>query len=304
MANTYNGLFMTIAAAFDEASKALDAPNALLGAVYQDFKPVVAAPYDTINLNYAASARTPQNVGNGSMTFGNAVVTSVPLQLNKHYADGFPLPSYEMVRQADPTGLRALFVDEAIKRLGVQMNQDLAALITAGNFPQVQAAAGDDTITPTEATGAWKKLADAKVPMRDFGNLWLLSNTAVYANLIASTAWTQESLVGASIAERVRTTAVLGRQWGALADYDLDMPSAAGVQTALFFHKNAMAIGSRPLEMPQAGGVEGTIVYYRGIPIRILIDFNQTMLATTVSVDVLYGVAVYKANHACRITTT
>lgn len=305
MANSYTGIFPTIVAALDDAQKALQHPNKLIESVYTDFSATTAGLFDTINLNIPASTGSVTNVGAGSLTFTDVTATPSALQLNQHPAYGFALPDYDTMRSMNPMQVRMLFVDEAVKKIENFINAYLAGLITAGNVANVVAGASNDTITFTEATSMWKTLAGLACPVSDLGNVFLLCNPAVFGSLLADTNWTANSQVGYQLAGEIRRTAMLGQALGVLADYDLDMPVATGVYTSLMFHRNAFALGARALEAPTAGGVAAMQYIYKGIPIRITIDWNQTKLAYTITFDALFGAIPFRcATHACRHTST
>lgn len=304
MANAYSGFFPTLVAALDDAQKALDAPNRLMQSCYQDFSTQTASLYDTINLNLPASTGAPSNVGAGSLTYTDVVATPKSVQLNQHPAYGFALPDYDAIRTMNPMQVRALFADEAIKKMGVFCNQYIAALLTAGNFPQVVAGASADTITPAEASAMWRTLAEANVSVRDAANLFFLTHPVVYANILPDTTWTGGNTVSQNVAEDARLNARLRTVFGAAPDFDLDMPVATGVYTSIMFHRNALAMAARALPSPDAGGVASMQYIYKGLPIRITIDWNQQKLAYTITFDALFGASVFRANHLCRHTST
>ena len=70
---------------------------------------------------------------------------------------------------------------------------------------------------------------------------------------------------------------------------------------SLLHHRNAIAIAMRPLPLPDVGGIKGTILYYRGIPMRITIDWLQSLLSATIVVDTLFGCAVVRPDFAIPI---
>ena len=106
------------------------------------------------------------------------------------------------------------------------------------------------------------------------------------------------------MAGEIRRTALIGRQWGVMCDYDRFIPQpTSGTYSALAFHRYALALAIRPLALPSNGGIQAIVLYYRGLPIRITQDWNQSRLAEPITVDALFGTAVTRPDHGCMINT-
>lgn len=304
MANGYTGVFPALVAAFSEAQGALKAPNALLECVFRDFGPQQAQQFDSVKLNYPASGYTVTNATNATVAISDVTATPKTIILDQHPAVRFKLPDYDTMRSYGVSQLRAMFVDEAIEKVSAYANKQLASLITAGNFPANSPGAVNDSISVAEAATMWQTLASAKAPVRDTANLFLFMHPVVYGKLLGDSTWTGGNTVSNVYADAARRQADLVSVYGAQPRYDLDMPLDTGVYTSLMFHRRAMAIASRALEIPTAGGIAGLSVNYNGLPLRVTIDWDQSALAYVMSVDALFGVGVFRADHACRHTTT
>jgi hypothetical protein len=301
LSNSYAGMFAILPAAMEEASKAKVANDFFLDTVNKDIKPVVATPYDTVNFNYASSTYTPTNVLATALTLGSVTATPAPVQLNQHPAFWFPLPDFDMART--PSDLRALFVDEAVKKMANYIDNYIASLITTANFSTYTPIAGvtANTVVDAQMSSAWATLANNDIPVRDEASLFLAVTPSVYGNILTQASWTQQSYVG-EISSEIRRTAILGRQWGALCDYDRFIPlSGTSKNQSLLFHKYAIGLAARLLPQPKVGGVISQTVYYRGLPIRFSIDYNQQQLAETIAVDTLFGAAVIRPDFGIMI---
>jgi hypothetical protein len=305
MPNSYTGIFPALVAAFSDAQSALHAPNALLETTLQDFNPGQTADlYDTIKLNFPASAYSASDVAAGSVSVSDVTATPRSLQLNLHPAVAFKLPDYDTMRGYGIQQLRNMFVDEAIEKVLAYLNGQVAALITAGNFSQVVAGGSQDIITTAEASSLRQTLVSAKVPVKDTANLFLALHPVVYGKMLADTTWVGGNNISSRVAEKARLDGELQRVLGATPLEDLDMPVATGVYTSLFYHRRAIATAARALPVPQAGGVAGMIVTFKGIPLRVTIDWNQLLLSYVMTVDALFGCTVFRADHAVRHTST
>lgn len=304
MANSYTGIFPALVAAFNEAQSVLNAPNNLLETVYTDFGPQQAQLFDSVKLNFPASAYSATNVAGGSVSVSDVTATPKTVTLDKHPAVAFQLPDFDTMRGYGPQQLRAMFVDEAIEKVTSYANGQIAALITAGNFAQVVAGGSADTITVAEAASMWQTLATAKVPVRDAANMFLMTHPVVYGKMLGDSTWTGGNNVAPNYADQARRNADLISVFGAQPKYDLDMPVATGVYTSLMYHRRAIAMAARAMESPQAGGVASLQVSYKGLPLRVTIDWNQLLLSYVMTVDALFGVSVFRAEHAVRHTST
>lgn len=311
MANTFSGIFNQLAAAFNKASLAKEAKNVLLTMVTRDLEPSVAAPFTVINANIANSS--------GAVTDATAATTLAlsdvnldpgAVTLNKFPRYGFGISGLDMSRTVSEVLVEKLR-DEAIKKIGNQINGYLAALILAANFPtNGSTTSGADTVTDAAMAAAWTKLAAADVAVGDMGNFFLATGPVVYGNLLQTQSWTQATNVGDQLAGAIRQSARLGLQWGAITDFDPDMPAngtlgtAAGTYASLLFHRHAMALVARALAPPLNTSIPCTYVNYKGIPIRITIDFNNKTGQDEMVFDALCGVGVIREDHGAYLIST
>ncbi|MGJ4094726.1 P22 phage major capsid protein family protein [Corynebacterium macclintockiae] len=70
-------------------------------------------------------------------------------------------------------------------------------------------------------------------------------------------------------------------------------------EVGLAFHKSAFAFTSAPLEVP--AGAAGHVETYDGISVRVVMQYDISKKATTVSVDTLYGVSLLDPKRAVLI---
>ncbi|WP_435016696.1 P22 phage major capsid protein family protein [Tundrisphaera sp. TA3] len=294
MANSYPSEFFSyLPVAVEDAAKNKASQHFMLDAISRNFSGAIGDDNDAIAFYKATSGYTVTNVGAGELTVSDVAATKVNIAMDQHPAIWFKIPDFDRVRTA--VDLRGLFLDEAIYKVAKFGADRLSTYVTGTNFNVNTAIPAEgsvvNTITDNQMGLAWQKLADTGLDMRD-GNLFLATPTAVYANLVNTPSWNQVVSQG-NPAPYIRSSAILGRQWNAYADYQTGLPlSAGGNMQSILFHKDAFGFAARALPTPQAGGVKSRTVYYNGLPIRFAIDWNQQKLAEMISVDALFGVGV------------
>jgi hypothetical protein len=312
MPNSYSGLFQTLAASFREASAAKVGKNVLMTMVRRDVSPVIEQPFATINTNIFASTGTPTafTPGTTTLTLSDLTVNPGAVTLNQFPTYGVLLPSGDLSKTFSASFVEGVR-DECVKKIGDSINGYIAGLITAANFPTNGSnSSGADTVSDAAMGTVWQKLAALDVPVGDLGNLFLATGPVVYANLLQTNTWTQTAYVGDAKTSEIRATARLGLQWGAICDFDPDMPgngtggTAAGTYASLLFHRNAIAMASRALAPPLDTGVPTSYVSYKGIPIRITVAWNNLKRADELVMDAMFGAAVVREDHGAFLIST
>lgn len=307
MPNSYTGLFQTLAAAFNDAALAKVGRNALMNYVTRDLEPSVAAPFSVVNTNIAASTGTATHIASGStLTLSDVTLNPGAVTLDKHPGYGFAMPSFDAARGPSESQVIKLR-DEAVKKIGNYINGVVAALVAPANFTDyfsgTAIASGADTVSDAAIKTAWGALAANDIDMGDVGNVFLVTHPTIYAELLDSQKWTQAAYISDQLAARVRATAMLGTQWGAICDWDPDIPTTTGGSPtdtkyySIMFHRNAIALVSRALAPPANPNIPTTYVSYNGVPIRVTIDFNNKTLSDEIVFDCLFGAAVVRSDH-------
>lgn len=311
MANAYSGIFQTLASAFNEASLAKEGKNVLMTMVTRDYSPEVAAPFSILNTNIMASTGTVTafTPGTTTLTLSDLTINAGAVTLNQFPTYGVLLPSGDLSRTAMQSFIRKV-TDECVKKIGDAINAYLGSLIIAANFTTHGSnTVGADTIADSHMATVWKKLADAKVPVGDMGNFFLAVQPTIYSNLLQNASWTQNTYL-ADDAAGIRRTARLGLQWGALVDFDTDVPgngtngTSAGTYAALLFHRKAIAMVARALAPPLDNGVPTTYVNYKGVPIRATIAWNNLKRGDELVMDAMFGASVVREDHAAFMIST
>jgi hypothetical protein len=72
----------------------------------------------------------------------------------------------------------------------------------------------------------------------------------------------------------------------------------------LFLHRDAAVLVTRPLPVaPQGTGVTQVVMDEDGIGLRVTMSYNPSALGVQVTVDVLFGLAEMRDDHAVVVST-
>jgi hypothetical protein len=236
MANTVTGFYQTLVAAATEASRTLVGKTSLLDQVYRDFQPIAASPGQALSIPIPVSVTSQiTDIGTGDFTPADQTAQTVTLTFNQH--PGYCYIVRDLEQWNTPAQIRAVFLDSAIKAVAEFINGKIAALLTSANLgtgatpiagynPINGATAG--TIAQADIQSAWSNLATNKIPVSDLGNFFLTCHPNVYGSMLGSTFWSANSQVGYELAGQTRRQAMLGEQFGAMTDFDQQMPAVIG----------------------------------------------------------------------------
>ncbi len=228
--NTVTGFYQTLVAAASSASQALVGTTALLDQVYRDFRPVAVSPGQTINIPVPAQVTSQvSDIGVSDFTTQDVTASTKSLVFNQHPGYAYVIRDFEQFNT--PESIRAVFLDAGIKGMAEYINADIAALMTTANFNVMSPVYCANQGAPglADMTNGWGQLATGKIPVRDFGNFFLTCDPTVYAGMLSSTPWAANSQVGYQLAGEIRRAALLGEQFGAMTEFDQQMPSQRAV---------------------------------------------------------------------------
>ena len=292
----FTGIAASVALRSNDASPLIDS-------VTKDIRPVTAAKSSSVTMFVPASASSVVNVGAGCTVQSDVALTPKSILLDQHPATRFAVPDYDRARS--DYDFDTNLIQEKVDQMIGYVEDAIGDLFTAANFDAYGVIVGNnDTITDANMSTAFYNLASNKIPVRDTRNLHLVADTLVYSNLLKEASWTQNVTLGDG-AESVRRTAMIGQQWGGYVDFSTSLPSpGVGQYTAAYFHSSAIGLVVRVMPTPTDSGVKSSILYYRGIPIRIIIGYDHACLAEMVSLDALFGVGVLRKTACTLIHTT
>jgi hypothetical protein len=301
MANAYTSFFAQLPAAAHEISEARPGLTPLLNSVTTDLRPVIGTVNHIVNVPVFNSSYSIANGSNGDNTLSEINADNIAVSLTERAYAYFAVPDFDSGRSL--SDIAEGFVTEAVQKIGKYAEGKIAALFTVANYGTA-VTGGADKITDGNMAEALAALAAADVDVQDYENMFLTVHPTVYYNQAQESTWATTTYLGDSGAGQVRKQAQLGLQWGCQVQMSRFMPVLSGAYTCAVHHKSAAVLASRALPIPQAGGVLGTTVFYRGLPIRVTMDWNQGKSAETILVECLFGVAKARTDAGKLIVTS
>lgn len=227
MPNNTSAFFETLLAAEGEYNEAAVGQTALLDQVYLDLGTEAARVGKTVDVYYPDIAPL-KDIGAGDPVPTAISPNYVPLVFQNHPCGAIQVQDYEQFQTA--TDIARKFLDPLYKRSREYLNGQIAALITPAKFSSNAPIIGSvaQEVQVADQLAAWDALADAKCPMEDEDDLALLVHNRVMRKMFGDSAWTQENIVSAAIAEKARTQAKLANAYNFRPIWDQQMPTASG----------------------------------------------------------------------------
>lgn len=293
--NPTAGMLMTVLNALSEAQEPLRYQNAFLQRIYWDYQPIVAVPFQTLNVNIpTVNEANSVNIQGGPLQPNPYAFTTVPITLDHNQSNSYIVYDWDQTRTA--YNLRRFFFQPRLEELMRSINRAVMGLFTPANFPVYSLFTGNGTlpnqITRADITKAWTNLAQAGVPMEDFDNVSLMTQTATYGAMLSDQSFLYQYIVGETEAERVQRRAQLQTQYGAQVYYDQQLsPFNAGHAAAALFHRFAVA-GVTALPPPGGPQVIETTEEVFGLPMRVQVAYDVMNQGWLVHMHVLFGIAV------------
>jgi hypothetical protein len=227
VSNTITAFLETLVAESGDYNAATVSNLSFLDGVYLDIKPEVARAGKTIQVYFpdvgaftdqAANDWTPEDIN----------PSYVSLVFNQRPGKGILVRDFEQWQTG--VDIRTKFLDPMFKRGLEYFNAQVAGLITNANFNSNSVLVGgtNGEVTVTDAANAWDSLATAKVPLSDPTDLSIFTHNTVHKAMLLDTSWSQESLVGAMIAQDARQKADLGQAFNFRKRWDQQAPKKRG----------------------------------------------------------------------------
>lgn len=227
MANDFSAFFETLTAAAGEFNRAKVGRVQLMSGCYLNVRSDAGRIGKTIQVPLP-DVGPLKNWGNGQITADSANPNYKELVFQSRIGKGLLFEDFEQWQTA--TELAEQFMDPLYKRSMEYLNGQIAALITPAKFnanaPLVGAVQGE--IQVADQLAAWDTLADQKVPLEDPNDLSLFCHNNVYRKMLGDSAWVQENIVSAAIAEKAREQAQLANAFNFRPKWDQQMPAATG----------------------------------------------------------------------------
>lgn len=306
MANPTTGLFETLTAAASIASASLKFKNAFIDAVYTEYQPINAEMGVTLNVNIpTVSEGDTVDIGNGPLQPTDTAHDTVAITFDKHFSNSFVIKSWDKIRT--PADLASMYLQPRLESCLRKVNRSIAQLVTSTNFTThtLITGVGADVFQRVDLAGAWANLTAIGVPVDDTANMFMITNPTAYSNMLASTEFVNESVVGVSAAETAQQRAVLLKQFNAQLMYDQHIANYnSGKQAALFFHRHAIAMVTANMPPSGSSAVTETTVFPKpGLPVQIQAEYSLKDQGWLFNVHCGYGIKVVRENFGQRLET-
>lgn len=309
MANTISGFYQTLVTAVTDAARLLAPTWNMSRSIYWDYKPEAATIGQTLNVPIPSDpTANVADIGAGDMQLTDIAFTPTPIVFDKHPQGGYTVRDFEQFNS--PEDIRRIFLDAQIKGVQNNINAQITALITTGNFTTNSAiSCTGHVVTLPQFLQGMGVLIDQRVPVNDRGNMSMVLPGYPYTTMMDATtgnagaAWVQAFIAGSRTAEAVRNDGEFPTSFNTDFKYDQQMPTTGTAPsrtfTAAYLHRWAIAGVSRPLPNPVAEGssvVEVMFQKFGDIMLRIMFGYNQLKAGWVVTIDAGYGLKVVREN--------
>ena len=301
MSNTITAFLETLTAASGDYNAATVGQLSFLKGVYLDVKPEVARAGKTLQVYFPdVGAFTDQSTNDWTPEDVNP--SYVSLVFNQRPGKAILVRDFEQWQTS--TDIMVKFLDPMYKRGLEYFNGQIAALITNANFNSNSVIVGGTPgeVTVADAATAWNSLANAKVPLDSATDLSIFTHNDVHSAMIQDTAWYQENLVGAMIAQRARETGDLGQAFNFTKRWDQQSPkkkgtALTGTVTAAGSSPNVTGSGTTFTTQVSAGDritLAGNATVYTVASVT-----DDTHLVCTANVTAASGVVATQQGYTC-----
>lgn len=282
----------TIVAA--EALGYLQANTVLAQLVARDWDDEVAQAGDTVSISFTGALTVNDKTANNTVTLQTPNDSAVSVVLSNHKEVSFLIE--DIAKWFSRPDLQSQYVEDALAVVAEEIDADIAGLYS-GFSQTIDATAG---LGEDDFRESRRQLNSAKAPL---GNRAAVLHEDAEFEMLGI-----ERIVNRDYAESlggVMADAFTGRAYGFDLFMDQKIQVAAAQAKNLFFHRNAMVLATRPMETVGTDfGVLQRTMNEDGIGLRVTMSYNPDHLGVQVTIDVLYGVAELRDNHAVVVSTS
>lgn len=268
--------------------------------INRDFDNEVASYGQTIDVTIIPDLDVNDKGENDVVTLQNPTVGKTSVTLDNHKEVSFLIEDFAKAL-ARPDYLSGL-METGMAKLAETMDASIAALY-AGFSQTIDATAG---LAETHFRQSRKMLNTARVPLA--GRWAVLHEDAEY-ELLGIEKFVNRDYAELQGAPQGLLNAYSGRFMGFNVYMDQNIVTVAGgldpdEHKNLFGHRNSAVLVTRPLAAAPAGmGAVQTVMNEGGIGVRVTMSYDTDYLGVKTTLDVLWGVAELRDNHAVVVTT-
>jgi hypothetical protein len=265
--------------------------------VARDWDDEVASYGQTVKVPLRGALSVNDKAANTVVTLQNPSTTTLNVTLNKHKEVSFLIEDLAKAL-ARPEMIQG-YMQDGIAVIAEQIDSDLASLYS-GFSQSLDATAGAGGLGEGTFREARRLLNSAKVPL---GGRWAVLHEDAEAEYLGV-----ERFINRDYAETLggaMANAYTGRAMGFDVYLDQKITVATSECKNLFGHRNAAVLATRPMPQAEAGiGVRQVSMSEEGVGLRVTMSYNPDHLGYQVTIDVLYGFAEQRDNHAVVVRTT
>lgn len=190
------------------------------------------------------------------------------------------------------------YVMDGMKVIGEDIDAALAGLYSGFSATPIDGVTGG--LAVADIVEGDRVLNAAKIPTSDRSIVW---GADAQAELLQMDQFTNAQ--NAPQNATALQNATLGRKYGFNHYMDQQVVETGGEVKNIAFHKDAMTLVTRRLpDPPSDSGVRSATMVEDGIGIRVLYGYNMSHMGMQVNLDIVYGAAELRDNHAVVIAST
>ena len=276
---------------------ALKANTVMARLVNRNYENEIAKFGDILHIPKRGTLSVNNKAANTVVTLQTPSSDVANLTLDKHKEVSFLIE--DIAKAQANQDIIAGYIEDGMKAIAEQIDGDLLALYSGFSTTPIDATSGSGGIVAGTVTEARRLLNDAKVSQSDRYIVW---HQDAESELLEVEKFTSSEFGDNGDAVR---EAIIGRKYGFAHFMDQQVKEASSEAKNLAFHRDAIVLASRPLApVPDGIGARSAVMNEDGIAIRVIWAYNASYLATQVTLDVLYGVAELRDNHAVVIRSS
>jgi hypothetical protein len=296
-ANVANAIVKLVAA---DALPALVGNLVMGNLVNRDYEPVLAQAGDTVNVPIAPQLTANNLAEGGSVTPQNPNLGNAQIVLNTHAEATFVIP--DVTRVIAVPDLLKVYMQPAVVAIAEKIESDLLNLYASFTANTPLGTAGTP-ITEAVLDQAETALFQAKVPA---GPKYLIVDSNTYSQMRQIPRFSEFHTCGeAGLRTMIDGTIGKIKDFYVFRSQYAPKTGTAPVNTHnLAFVKDAIGLVVRRLPQPMAG--TGAIAEYAELGnfgMRVTMSYQPNTLSQQFTVDVLYGCAVLRNNHAVQVNS-
>lgn len=272
----------------------LKANTVMLNLVNHDYENEIARDGDTINVSNRGSLTVRTKAAGTQVTSDSPTGTPKQITVAHKYISFVVEDLAEAQTRPD---LINGYIGDGIAMIAEDIDASLLALYSGFSATPIDATSG---IEATDITEARRILNAAKAPQQGRSIAWHEDAEAEVLQLAQFTN-AQNDPANATALQ----LATLGRKYGFGHYMDQQVTATGGECKNIAFHRDAMAFVSRRLPDPPANvGVRAANMVEDNIAIRVLWGYSMADIGVQVIIDLVYGAAALRDNHAVVIRST